>query len=483
MNLRVVLLLLACPSGLGKRGLRKTRSLTHRQHIPMESRIIGGSEAPAGQYPFFVQWIGCGASLIHDDIILTAAHCDPITDDYVVIGSHLSFNDTAEGTYSRSITSRSRHPSYDDSTLENDFLIMKLDSAVPITPVALNSDSSNPRPQELLTVIGFGLEEENGWAGSDSLMEVNVKAYSHGQCNARYNGEIIEDAMFCAGVPEGGKDSCQGDSGGPIIDGFGAQVGVVSWGYGCGQAEYPGVYARVSGAIDWINQQICDLSDNKPASCGLPSPTDPPTQPPQGSIPVQISITLDDYPEEVGLELSRGSNIVYDKAAGDFLGMESFTETLNLLPGNYKMQLTDTYGDGLCCLHGEGRYEIDALLPNGNEISLAAGDGQYGESLLIEFSVPQDRDEPVNTPTSSPTASTTASKGEDANDFDDYDSNDDALSENECEDSSARFLIDSVVGYENCEFLSENLDRYSYLCQFLEVAHHCPNTCDACGFF
>lgn len=43
----------------------------------------------------------------------------------------------------------------------------------------------------------------------------------------------------------GGLDSCQGDSGGPLFSGTGAdtvQHGIVSWGQGCAQAAYPGIY-------------------------------------------------------------------------------------------------------------------------------------------------------------------------------------------------------------------------------------------------
>jgi hypothetical protein len=41
----------------------------------IDPRIVGGEDADPGEYSFFVSWGGsCGATVIHDDILLTAAH-------------------------------------------------------------------------------------------------------------------------------------------------------------------------------------------------------------------------------------------------------------------------------------------------------------------------------------------------------------------------------------------------------------------------
>jgi hypothetical protein len=110
--------------------------------------------------------------------------------------------------------------------------------------------------------------------------------------------------MLCAGLDEGGKDSCQGDSGGPLLLKVGdayVQVGVVSFGNGCGLPNSPGVYTRISGVKDWLDEQMCILSDNPPAECGeeprggchlanIPDEECPPTQvtvravPPSGDV-------------------------------------------------------------------------------------------------------------------------------------------------------------------------------------------------------
>ena len=82
----------------------------------------------------------------------------------------------------------------------------------------------------------------------------------------------------------------------------GTLVGIVSWGYGCGDFGYPGIYARVSHYVDWIDEQICRNSCYPPADCDpailhpcatgetLPSGT--------GDAEFTIIVVFDSYPQE-----------------------------------------------------------------------------------------------------------------------------------------------------------------------------------------
>uniref|UniRef100_A0A3B5L8V9 Peptidase S1 domain-containing protein n=1 Tax=Xiphophorus couchianus TaxID=32473 RepID=A0A3B5L8V9_9TELE len=93
-----------------------------------------------------------------------------------------------------------------------------------------------------------------------NLMEVKIPVVGNRRCKCSgYKTTDITDNMICAGLLEGGKDSCQGDSGGPMVskqNGRWIQSGIVSFGVGCAQPNYPGVYARVSQYESWIKAQI-----------------------------------------------------------------------------------------------------------------------------------------------------------------------------------------------------------------------------------
>ncbi|XP_026108465.1 clotting factor B-like [Carassius auratus] len=92
----------------------------------------------------------------------------------------------------------------------------------------------------------------------NTLQQVMIPVVSNSACDNAYGGVNISitSNMICAGlINQGGKDSCQGDSGGPMVSKNGSlwiQSGVASFGEGCADPKYPGVYSRVSEYQDWI---------------------------------------------------------------------------------------------------------------------------------------------------------------------------------------------------------------------------------------
>jgi trypsin len=192
-----------------------------------------------------------------------------------------------------------RHPQYNDQTQEYDFMVVPLNQRVNKARLFVNGMASIPAPEgtQPLVTIGMGNIKESG-PGSDILRKVTVNHVPISQCNsgAMYGGWVDGPTMLCASAR--GKDSCygtlrinevtsllmncwilslnhyssrllflaSGDSGGPIFMGR-RQVGVVSWGSGCAQPDYPGVYSRVSIGKPWIISMICRYSSIKPRQC------------------------------------------------------------------------------------------------------------------------------------------------------------------------------------------------------------------------
>jgi hypothetical protein len=252
---------------------------------PIEPQIVGGVPAGSGEYPWQAAIIAatesnpqagqfCGGSLIDPEWVLTAAHCvvssgltqNPANIEVVLGILKLSDGPTSGSTGQRiAVAEIIPFPGYSIATSDGDIALLHL-----ATPASLNSavntiglitpgDSGLVAPGIPATVTGWGTTTQGGFS-SNALLEVSVPIISNETCNApsSYNGGITNN-MLCAGLAQGGKDSCQGDSGGPLVvpEGPGwLQAGVVSFGEGCAQPDFYGVYSRVSQFNDWINLQI-----------------------------------------------------------------------------------------------------------------------------------------------------------------------------------------------------------------------------------
>ncbi|XP_041975443.1 proclotting enzyme-like [Aricia agestis] len=237
-----------------------------------EQRIVGGHNAELNEWPWIVGLFNngrqfCGGSLIDDRHILSAAHCVAHMTSWDVarltarLGDHDIRSNFETQHIERKIKRVVRHRNFDMRILYNDVAILTLDQPVTfsktIRPVCLPTGGSRAYTGRDATVIGWGSLRESGPQPS-ILQEVTIPIWSNQECRAKYGSAApggIVDHMLCAG--KASMDSCSGDSGGPLMVNEGGrwiQVGVVSWGIGCGKGQYPGVYTRVTSFLPWIQK-------------------------------------------------------------------------------------------------------------------------------------------------------------------------------------------------------------------------------------
>lgn len=198
---------------------------------------------------------------------MTAAHCvDQMTSSdvqnlIVRMGDHNLDDPNDAITVEKKVKLIVKNKQFSMQTLHHDVAILVMDSPVTyaknIRPICLAS-GSNQYAGEKVTVSGWGLLRENG-PRPIVLQKLTMEAWKQEDCKKIYtvgSPAGITPHMLCAG--KRGMDSCSGDSGGPLVHNKGSgimeQVGIVSWGIGCGKEDFPGVYTRVTEVRDWIDK-------------------------------------------------------------------------------------------------------------------------------------------------------------------------------------------------------------------------------------
>ncbi|XP_048086126.1 trypsin-2-like [Alosa alosa] len=224
-----------------------------------DDKIVGGYECKPHTRPWQVSlknsWHFCGGTLISDRWVVSAAHCYKDASEIIlVLGDHeIRYNEGSEQEISAELVIR--HPDYDRYNINNDIMLVKLKE-----PAVLNEFVQTMALPTSCAPAGTQCHV-SGWGSTNSpfgcrwcLNCLDLPILSLKDCERSYPDRITS-SMFCAGFLEGGKDSCQGDSGGPLICNNELQ-GVVSWGWGCAEADRPGVYAKVCQFTDWIKSTM-----------------------------------------------------------------------------------------------------------------------------------------------------------------------------------------------------------------------------------
>ncbi|XP_065084986.1 CLIP domain-containing serine protease C9-like isoform X3 [Ochlerotatus camptorhynchus] len=241
----------------------------------VSDHVVGVVHKPSvGEFPFMALVMFnnseqfCGASIISDRFLLTAAHCFAESNATSVRLGTIEADDSLADTIP--IANIYRHPRYARSRRLNDIALIELRTSITLNsnvqPVCLYTEKKELPEMQDLIVTGWG--KDNSDDVSTVLLKGIVRPVLRTECQQRFDGISkirrlnITDGHLCAlgDLNEEGKatDACQGDSGGPLVmhrDDQYYLVGVVSSGVGCGGANLAGLYTWVAKYVDWVIEQ------------------------------------------------------------------------------------------------------------------------------------------------------------------------------------------------------------------------------------
>ncbi len=240
--------------------------------------IVGGTDASRGEYPYVADIVidgnfGCTGTLVTPTTVISAAHCASLVPGGIAnvpIGQPGQLIEVRVGAYEtdgtdgqqRTASAVAVNPGWAGlGSVSHDVSVITLDAPVALQTVKIANASERSlwAPGTLATIAGFGVTESGGEPPA-VLQEARVPILADSVAAEAYPdtvpgvGQVLggfePETQLAAGYPQGGVDSCQGDSGGPLLvpaNGGGFRlVGDTSYGSGCADPGYPGVYGRIA---------------------------------------------------------------------------------------------------------------------------------------------------------------------------------------------------------------------------------------------